>query len=1109
MKPIHYLSYLLFFLLSIGELSATTGKFRLILRDNPSTSVVVAWDQVNGSNPVVYYDTIDHGSNFAAYAFTHGVDRTTTAKGMNNTFSRLTGLQPNKVYYFLVKDDNSQSPRYSFKTIPDVPSERLSIIAGGDSRNNRTPRQNANKLVARLRAHAVLFGGDMTDLDTDGQWSDWFDDWMFTIATDGRMTPIIPARGNHEYNSSVIYDLFDVPVADAYFANSFGGNLFRSYTLNSNIATGGSQATWLQNDLQANSNVIWKAAQYHHPIRPHVGSKSERNDIYSNWVPKFEQFGVNFVVECDAHTVKSTYPVLSSTASGNVEGFVRDDVNGIVYVGEGCWGAPLRANDDSKSWTRSGASFNQFKLIFIDMNRIEIRTIRTDNAASVGYNTDADIFAFPTNLDIWNPAEGDVVIIENYSQAGRPDVSLVNPLANQIYTNLNSIPLIALSTDTDGGTVDSVQFFVNETYVGTATSTTTAFRVDWTPPTNGVYSIYAKAFDDDMKLNRTQSLHITVYSNNTVLETTVTQSSDDAEEYANGTLNISSTDLEMVDDTDQNFLNQKIAIRFSNLGIPQGATILNAYIQFETDEVSTAATSLNIQIQDDANPATFGGASNISNRTLIANTINWSPPAWNNIGQASADQLTPNLAGLVQQVVNKAGWSPGNALAFIISGSGQRIAGSYDGGAAPKLIVEYSLTGNNFPGNVMSQINSSDDDAEESIFGTTSTSSSDLDIVFEGGNQDIGLRFTNITIPANATIESAYIQFYTIDVTTGSANLNIKIQDDLNPESFDAISLQNISSRPTMAPTVNWTPPGWNTIGQADLAQRTPNLASLVQPMVNKTGWQSGNPMAFIITGSGERDAVAYDTDPEQAAKLIINYSINIPPISSPNLADLTLCDGESATVDPGPSYAAYYWGNDVSNGQAQTFSVSNAGTYTLRVKDIYGQVAYDTFNVVVNPSPQPDLGGNQTYLGNPITLTVAGGPFSSYSWNTGETTSSITANAVGIYSLTVTNSFGCQGTDVILLTPPSNVQTLESFNFQAFPNPTEDFLQLRIKQPTDKEVRLQVTNALGQVCMRQNLRSGTHQWTIPVNRLDNGQYWFQLYFDDQPTKPQAVVIRR
>jgi hypothetical protein len=154
-------------------------------------------------------------------------------------------------------------------------------------------------------------------------------------------------------------------------------------------------------------------------------------------------------------------------------------------------------------------------------------------------------------------------------------------------------------------------------------------------------------------------------------------------------------------------------------------------------------------------------------------------------------------------------------------------------------------------------------------------------------------------------------------------------------------------------------------------------------------------------------------------------------------------------------------------------------------------------------------LPADQPYLGSPITLNPAGGPFDTYSWNTGATDSTITVNASGIYSVTVTNSFGCIGTDVILITLANDVQALESFAFQAFPNPTEDFLQITVKQPTNQAIRLQVTNALGQVCMRQNLRSGTNQWTIPVNRLENGQYWFQLFFDNQPSAPQAIVIRR
>ncbi|MEQ9304975.1 MAG: hypothetical protein RJQ14_13785 [Marinoscillum sp.] len=170
----------------------------------------------------------------------------------------------------------------------------------------------------------------------------------------------------------------------------------------------------------ANGHVTWRSAQYHRPMRPHTAGKAEQNDQYNSWAGRFNNHNVKLVVECDAHTVKTTWPVVPSTGSGNDEGFIRDDANGTVFVGEGCWGAPLRTNNDDKSWTRNSGVFNQFKLIFVDQDKIEVRTIKLDNATSVGENSNGNPFAFPSNLDIWSPSNGSVVTIQN-SNNGNPN----------------------------------------------------------------------------------------------------------------------------------------------------------------------------------------------------------------------------------------------------------------------------------------------------------------------------------------------------------------------------------------------------------------------------------------------------------------------------------------------------------------------------------------------------------------------------------------------------------------------------------------------------------------------------------------------------------------
>ena len=408
-------SKLLFILLTFlitSDAFATVDRFRAMWRDDPSTTIVIGFDLISGSNPVIYYDTEDKGRDYEQYRYLQEVDLVTESKGMNNQFTRLRGLMPNTIYYFVIKDSDNVSRKMSFRTLPDNPYERLSIIAGGDSRNHREARRKANMMVAKLRPHLVMFGGDMTGGDNADQWKKWFDDWQETIGKDGRIIPIIVTRGNHESSNQSLKKLFDVAAENLYYGLTIGGDLLRVYTLNTLISSGGDQMTWLNHDLKTNgSRCRWKMAQYHYAIRPHTSSKTERNDQLKNWATLFHKYQVNLVVESDIHVVKSTWPIRPSKEPGSDHGFIRDDVNGTVYVGEGCWGAPLRRANDRKSWTRDTDSFNQFKWIVVDYDGIEVRTIKTDNAESVGYCTEETRFSAPSGIDIWHPENGPVIYI--------------------------------------------------------------------------------------------------------------------------------------------------------------------------------------------------------------------------------------------------------------------------------------------------------------------------------------------------------------------------------------------------------------------------------------------------------------------------------------------------------------------------------------------------------------------------------------------------------------------------------------------------------------------------------------------------------------------------
>ena len=156
----------------------------------------------------------------------------------------------------------------------------------------------------------------------------------------------------------------------------------------------------------------------------------------------------------------------------------------------------------------------------------------------------------------------------------------------------------------------------------------------------------------------------------------------------------------------------------------------------------------------------------------------------------------------------------------------------------------------------------SSDYAEEKVSdGDMYLTSSDLEIVDDAsynGLQEVGLQFVNINLEQGAIISSAYIQFTCEQVTTGTANIIIKGQDIDNAPAFSSINY-NVSSRTNTSASVAWSPADWNSVGQSTAIQRTSDVKTIVQEIVNRAGWTSGNSMVFTFTGTGERAA---ETDP-------------------------------------------------------------------------------------------------------------------------------------------------------------------------------------------------------------------------------------------------------
>jgi hypothetical protein len=186
------------------------------------------------------------------------------------------------------------------------------------------------------------------------------------------------------------------------------------------------------------------------------------------------------------------------------------------------------------------------------------------------------------------------------------------------------------------------------------------------------------------------------------------------------------------------------------------------------------------------------------------------------------------------------------------------------------------------------RITTGNDDAEEAESGALYLTSSDIELVYDSyqssGNQTVGLRFNNISVPAEAVVRKAYIQFSVDETNDEVTNLLIQGEASPNPGTFTTAT-SDISSRQATSSNVNWTPQSWTAIGDIGSEQRTPDLTPIVQEIVNQGQWNSDQSMVFIITGTGVRTAESYEGSAPDAALLHISYETDL--VTSANVASL------------------------------------------------------------------------------------------------------------------------------------------------------------------------------------------------------------------------------
>jgi len=139
---------------------------------------------------------------------------------------------------------------------------------------------------------------------------------------------------------------------------------------------------------------------------------------------------------------------------------------------------------------------------------------------------------------------------------------------------------------------------------------------------------------------------------------------DGEEDIDDGNNALGSSDLDMGVDGSDTVIT---GLRFSNILVNPGETVSSASIQFTSDGSSDGVVNLKIEGEKIADSPFFTEAdSNFAYRTATTANVSWSPPDWA-ADTAGAEQKTPDLATIVQEINDLPGWASGNHMTFFIS----------------------------------------------------------------------------------------------------------------------------------------------------------------------------------------------------------------------------------------------------------------------------------------------------------------------------------------------------------------------------------------------------------------------------------------------------------
>jgi predicted phosphodiesterase len=179
------------------------------------------------------------------------------------------------------------------------------ILIYGDTRTNHERHRKVMAKMLLYRPVVVFHTGDLVEDGFDS--SEW--DTFNNITADLRAgAEFFPALGNHENQSSLFFDNFDLPGNEQWY--SVERNQIHFIVLNSCVATlaQSEQYQWLESDLANVPNSIkFIVAVFHHPPYSTGPHAEDEMGLRETIAPLFEQYHVDIVFNGHDHSYERSF----------------------------------------------------------------------------------------------------------------------------------------------------------------------------------------------------------------------------------------------------------------------------------------------------------------------------------------------------------------------------------------------------------------------------------------------------------------------------------------------------------------------------------------------------------------------------------------------------------------------------------------------------------------------------------------------------------------------------------------------------------------------------------------------------------------------------------